>query len=175
MIRSTIATVLFSALISAPALAHGPTPKKVEETVNIAAPPAKVWEKAGDFGGISEWHPDVQKSSASDGNKPGSVRELTLEKGIIKESLDEYDEAGFTYSYRMDGENLEALPVSSYSSTLTVEPEGEGSKVSWIGRFYRGDTSNEPPENLNDEAAIQAMTSIYKDGLAGLKKAVEGK
>ncbi len=175
MIRTTIATVLFSALICAPASAHGPTPKKVEETVSISAPPAKVWEKVGEFGAISDWHPDVKKSSASDGNKTGSVRELTLEKGIIKESLDEYDADGFTYSYRMDGENLDALPVSSYSSTLTVEPEGDGSKVSWIGRFYRGDTSNEPPENLNDEAAIEAMTSIYQDGLAGLKKAVEGK
>ncbi len=175
MNKATIATLFFSACLSAQALAHGPTPKKVEETVNIAAPPAKVWEKAGDFGGISQWHPDVSKSSATQENKPGSVRELTLEKGVIKESLDEYDAEKLTYSYRMDGENLEALPVSSYSATLTVEPEGDGSKVSWIGRFYRGDTSNEPPENLNDEAAIQAMNAFFKDGLAGLKKTVEGK
>ncbi|MGO3123750.1 MAG: SRPBCC family protein [Advenella sp.] len=175
MIRSTIVTVLFLATALAPAYAHGPTPKKVEESISISAPVEKVWETAGAFGEISKWHPDVSKSSADKGNEPGSVRELTLEKGVIKESLDEYDAAAHSYSYRMDGENLEALPVSSYSATMTVEADGDGSKVSWIGRFYRGDTSNEPPENLNDESAIAAMTAIYKDGLAGLKKTVEGK
>ncbi|WP_242444499.1 SRPBCC family protein [Advenella sp. S44] len=175
MIKSTLVSALFFTMTLAPVYAHGPTPKKVEEAVNIAAPPDKVWETVGDFGAIANWHPDVSNSAADKGNEAGSVRELTLEKGIIKESLDEYDAAAHSYSYRMDGENLEALPVSSYSSTISVEAEGEGSKVSWIGRFYRGDTSNEPPEALNDESAIAAMTAIYQNGLAGLKKTIEGK
>ena len=175
MIKATLITALFYTVAIAPAYGHGPTPKKIEETISISAPVDKVWKTAGQFGEIAAWHPDVSKSSATKGNEPGSVRELTLEKGVIKESLDEFDEAAHSYSYRMDGENLDALPVSSYSSTMTVEADGEGSKVSWIGRFYRGDTSNEPPENLNDESAIAAMTAIYKNGLAGLKKTVEGK
>jgi mxaD protein len=47
--------------------------------------------------------------------------------------------------------------------------------VKWYGRLYRGDTSNEPPENLNDDAARAAMASFLRDGLQGLKKKVEGK
>ncbi len=44
--------------------------------------------------------------------------------------------AGADYSYRMSDPDLTALPVSSYSATLTVTPDGDGSKVEWMGRFY---------------------------------------
>jgi mxaD protein len=40
-------------------------------------------------------------------------------------------------------------------------------------RFYRGDTGNSPPENLNDEAAVNAMNQFFKNGLAGLKQKLE--
>jgi mxaD protein len=70
--------------------------------------------------------------------------------------------------------DLKALPVSSYSATFTVSPEGDGSKVEWMGRFYRGDTGNEPPENLSDEAGKAAMNTYFSEGLKGLKAAVEG-
>ena len=56
-----------------------------------------------------------------------------------------------------------------------MKPAGSGSEVEWIGRFYRGDTSNFPPENLNDEAAIKAMKGLFREGLDGLKAKLEGK
>ncbi|MDD2739535.1 MAG: SRPBCC family protein, partial [Methylomonas lenta] len=39
-------------------------------------------------------------------------------------------------------------------------------------RFYRGDTGNTPPENLNDEAAVKAMTQFINNALNGLKSKV---
>jgi mxaD protein len=66
------------------------------------------------------------------------------------------------------------LPVSSYSATLTVTPEGDGAKVEWMGRFYRGDTGNEPPENLNDAAGKAAVSRYFAEGLRGLKAKLEG-
>ena len=57
-----------------------------------------------------------------------------------------------SYDYRMLNPNVKALPVNSYSATLTVTPKDGGSEVEWYGRFYRGDTGNEPPDDLNDEA-----------------------
>ena len=45
----------------------------------------------------------------------------------------------------------------------------------WIGRFYRADTSNFPPEDKNDEAAIAAMTEFFQEGLKGLKAKAEAK
>jgi mxaD protein len=158
----------------APALAHGPTPQKAEEKINISAPPAKVWAALKDFADVS-WNPSVTKAEASGGNAAGATRTITLKTGNLVEGLDEYNDKDMMYGYRLSTENLEALPVSFYSATIAVTPSGEGSEVTWIGRFYRGDTSNFPPENLNDEAAVKAMTDFLQGGLKGLKAKVEGK
>jgi mxaD protein len=158
---------------AAPALAHGPTPQKAEEKIAIAAPPAKVWAALKDFADVS-WNPAVTKVESTGGSEAGASRTITLETGNLVEGLDEYQDSAMSYGYRLSTENLEALPVSFYSATIAVTPAGEGSEVTWIARFYRGDTSNFPPENLNDEAAVKAMTGFLQEGLKGLKAKVEG-
>ncbi|WP_407048498.1 SRPBCC family protein [Methyloraptor flagellatus] len=158
-----------------PARAHGPTPQKVSQTITIAASPDAVWKFAGDFGLMSVWHPMVQSSRVSNGNTPGSERELELEKGVLIESLDEYDAKQMLIAWRLSKENVEVMPVSFYSSSMTVKPSGSGSEVEWDARLYRGDTGNFPPDELNDEAAVAAMTAFYKAGLEGLKAKVEKK
>jgi hypothetical protein len=76
------------------------------------------------------------------------------------------------YSYRAkDGG---ALPVTNYTSTISVSAEGSQSVVEWRGAFYRGFPNNDPPPDQNDEAAVKAITGVYKSGLANLKKLVEG-
>ncbi len=175
MKRSLLASAAF-VFAAGIALAHGPTPQKVDQSITIAAKPDVVWKVAGDFAGIGSWHPAVAKSEASGGNAEGGKRKLTLKKGgVLAESLDEWDAQKLTYSYRLDEADLTALPVSSYSATLTVTPDGEGSKVEWISRFYRGDTGNEPPENLSDAAGKEAMNAYFSEGLKGLKAQIEGK
>lgn len=159
---------------SAPALAHGPTPQKAEEKITIAAPPAKVWQVLKEFGDVS-WNASVKKAEATGGNGSGATRTITLEGGNLVEGLDEYSDKDMSYGYRLSTENLEAMPVSFYSATIAVAPAGDGSEVTWIGRFYRGDTSNFPPENLNDESAVKAMTGFLQGGLKSLKAKVEGK
>jgi mxaD protein len=159
---------------TAPGLAHGPTPQKAEEKITIAAPPAKVWAALKEFGDVS-WNPAITKAEVSGGNASGASRTITLATGNLVEGLDEYNDKEMFYGYRLSTENLEALPVSFYSATIAVTPAGDGSEVTWIGRFYRGDTSNFPPENLNDEAAVKAMTDFLQEGLKGLKAKVEGK
>jgi mxaD protein len=158
----------------APALAHGPTPQKAEEKIAIAAPPAKVWEALKNFADFS-WNPVVTKVEATGGNDAGATRTITLKAGNLVEGLDEYNDKEMSYGYRLSTENIEVFPVSFYSATIAVTPAGDGSEVTWIARFYRGDTSNFPPENLNDEAAVKAMTEFLQEGLKGLKAKVEGK
>jgi mxaD protein len=171
-----IILALITTLLVAPALAHGPTPIKVDESIVIAADPKSVWAVAGKFGGLADWHPDVQSVKATGGDAAGAEREITLKGGVIKEGLDEYDPSEFKLSYRMSDPNLDAIPISSYTVTFKVEPApGGGSQVTWYGRLYRGDTGNEPPENLNDDAARAAMSTFLRNGLEGLKKNVEGK
>ena len=78
------------------------------------------------------------------------------------------------YSYRLkDGS---ALPVTNYTSTIQVTPDGASkSTVEWRGAFYRGHPGNEPPPDQNDDAAVAAITGVYQAGLANLKKLAEAK
>jgi mxaD protein len=159
------------------ALAHGPTPQKLEESIEINAPPEKVWALVKDFDGIAKWHPMLASAKGQNGkNANGAERVLTFKTGgAITESLDEYDADRRFYGYRMLKENPKAFPVSSHSSRLEVKDSGKGgSLVEWIGRFYRGDTGNEPHANLNDEAATKAMSEFAKSGLENLKRLAEG-
>lgn len=176
LLRLMSALAVGFAVMQTTAFAHGPTPQKVEEKIEIAVPPEKVWEIAGDFARICEWHTGIAKCEAAGGNASGGTRTLTLQNGgVISEGVDDYNVAEKQVSYRLSKENLEALPVSFYSATLSVKAAGAGSEVTWVGRFYRGDTSNFPPDNLNDEAAVKAMTEFFHKGLEGLKAKLEGK
>lgn len=168
---------LLIAIATSSAFAHGPTPKKVEETVTIAAPPEAVWAVAGDFANLAAWHPLVANSTGKGGNGAGAERTVELKSGgSIVEGLDEYDAAGHSYTYRLGKENAEALPVSSYSATLTVKPAGEGgSEVVWKTSFYRADTGNYPVEGRDDAAAIAAMSAFFRKGLDGLKQMIEAR
>jgi mxaD protein len=163
-----------AALVALPVSAHGPTPQKVVETVEIAAPVARVWETVKDFGSVAQWNPALKASESAGGNQPGEKRTLTFANGEkLVEELDTYDPAGYEYNYRMGQPNLDALPVSSYSVVFKLAPAGEGTKVEWKSRLYRGDTGNEPPEHLTDEAAVKAMTAFFQTGLQHLKATVE--
>ncbi|PPD49355.1 MAG: MxaD protein [Methylobacter sp.] len=158
------------------ALAHGPTPQKAKESVTINAPVATVWEAVKQFDGIANWHPDVKHSTGDGKHESGGTRTITLQNGgQLLEELDFYSDKDHEYSYRLKTENVQAFPASSYSVTLQVNPgsDADHSTVVLKSRFYRGDTGNTPPENLNDEAAVKAMNGFFKNGLAGLKAQVE--
>ncbi len=163
-----------AAAVAAPANAHGPTRQKVTETVTINAPADKVWGIVKDFDALKNWHPDVAESPADKGNEVGSVRQLKLKNGgALTESLEGYDATKMSYRYRAkDGG---ALPVTNYTSILTVKAEGGGTAVEWRGAFYRGHPNNDPPPDQNDEAAVAAVTAVYKAGLANLKTMAEKK
>lgn len=163
-------------LAASPLAAHGPTPQKAEEKIAIAAPPDKVWAAIKDFGKFADWNNQITKSTPTGGNEPGATRVITLKSGgELTEGLDEYSDKDMMYAYRLSQENIEVFPVSFYSATITVKPAGDGSEVEWIGRFYRADTGNEPPEKFSDQAAVDAMQTFIKGGLESLKAKVEGK
>lgn len=159
---------------SSSAEAHGASRLKLTESVEINAPAAKVWQIIGNFHDMS-WLPDVTKTTGGGGNDPDTAkRQLTLQGGAtIDESLYKYDAAEMSYSYTIDKVDLKVLPVSDYSATLVVVPEGNKSRVEWRGAFFRADQNFNPPPALNDDAANRAVDAIYKSGLAALKKKVE--
>lgn len=159
---------------ASPASAHGPTRQKVVETIEVNAPADKVWAAIGNFQDMG-WHPDVAKTEGTGGNDVGATRVLTLQSGgQINEKLTKYDAAGKIYSYEITEVDVKVVPVTNYSSTLSVKDAGGKSAIEWKGMFYRGFVNNDPPPELSDEAAVKAITDIYKGGLEGLKKKLEG-
>lgn len=158
----------------APSWAHGPTRQKVRESIEINVPQAKVWAAIGNFQDMS-WLAPVTKTEGEKGNEVGATRKLTLQGGAtVDEELYKYEPDMLSYSYRITAVDVKVLPVTNYSSTLTVSPASDGkSKVEWAGAFYRGFPNNDPPPELSDEAAVKAVSGLYKAGLEGLKKKLE--
>ena len=167
-----IARLITVAALVLPGLAHahGPTRQKAVETVEIAAPPAAVWAMIKDWGGMAKWHPAVGEVTVN-----GTIERILKLKGggAIVEELEAVDEAGMMLRYRMKDPG--PVPVNNYSAAISVVAQGSGSLVQWKGAFYRAYLNNDPPPEQSDEAAVKAITGIYKSGLENLKKVAEGK
>ena len=157
-------------------LAHGPTPQKAKESITIHAPVDSVWNAIKQFDAIATWHPDVKASSGDGKNASDGTRTITLQNdGQLIESLDYYSDKDHEYNYRLKTESVTAFPASSYTINIqvTAGDDASTSVVTLKSRFYRGDTGNTPPENLNDAAAVTAMNAFFKNGLVGLKQKLE--
>ena len=169
-----ITTLTLFSFLSPLAQAHGPTRQKVTEEITVNASPDAVWKVVGDFAGIANWHPAVEKSEATKGNEVGSVRTLAIKGGgKMVEEIEGYDAENKVIKIRaLDGG---AVPATNFSMMMAVAPEGSGAKVTWRGAFYRAYTNNDPPPDQNDEAAVKAVTSVFKSGLESLKAKLEKK
>jgi hypothetical protein len=173
MVRAVALGLAVLALFPTLASAHGPSRQKVTETVEINAPADKVWAVIGNFQDMT-WHPAIAKLEGSGGNDANATRTLTLTSGgTIDEKLLSNDPAKKIYKYEITKVDPKVLPVNNYSSSLSVKGEGDKSTVEWKGAFYRGFMNNDPPPELNDEAAVKAVKGVYRGGLDALKTKVE--
>jgi hypothetical protein len=174
MLKRLALAVALIGLAPVLAMAHGPSRQKVTETIEINAAPDKVWAVIGNFQDMS-WHPAFAKTEGTGGNEPNATRKLTLGNGAtIEEKLNKYNAETKSYSYEITNVDVKVVPISNYSSSISVSGDGSKSTVEWKGAFYRGYVNNDPPPELSDEAAVKAITGVYKDGLAALKKKLEG-
>ncbi|MEM7540762.1 MAG: SRPBCC family protein [Pseudomonadota bacterium] len=159
------------------AVAHGPSRQKVTKSIVVAAAPDVVWAAIADFCSIEKWHPAVYKCDGPGGSEIGTERTLTLgEQGgpQILEELQKFDAEKMSLKYKISKTDMAALPVTTYSAFLSVAGNDDGtSTVTWRGGFYRGYMKNEPPEHLNDAAAVAAVEGVYDAGLNGIKELVE--
>ncbi len=143
--------------------------------MEINASPDKVWSIISDYCAIQDWHPGIEKCESNGSNDPKTIRTLTLGNGeILVEELVKYNPEKMMYQYMFKEPNIKAVPVSSYGSTIMVrEGENGNALLSWKSGFYRAYTGNNPPPELNDEAAIKAVTDIYDAGMAKIKELAE--
>jgi hypothetical protein len=170
VVHLSLILLLFGTL----AHAHGPTRQKVIIKEQIAASPEAIWDLVKDFNDMS-WHPAVVKTEGEGGNRLGATRVLTLGNGgQIHETLEKYNTEKHSFFYRIKSVDVKVLPVTNYSSWFSIKPGDNGkSLVTWKGAFYRGYPNNDPPPELNDQAAKEAVTGVYRSGLANLKKLLE--
>ena len=174
--RALAALGLAALLVPLGALAHGPTRQKVTESIDVDASPEAAWALVGDFQGADGWLPMVVESRGENGNEPDATRTLVLEDGgEVNELLRRRDDAKMSYTYRIPEatHDVAVLPVNNYSSTLSVAANGAGSTITWRGAFYRGYPNNDPPPELSDEAAVAAVTALYRAGLENAKSLLE--
>lgn len=82
--------------------------------------------------------------------------------------MDKIDTEKMNIRWRLSEEDITVFPVSFYTKDITVAPRDGGSEVTWHASLYRADTTNEPAEEYNDEAAVKAMEAFINHGLAGI-------
>jgi hypothetical protein len=149
------------------ALATAANAAEVTETVDTTASPKTVWKLIGKFDDIVNWLPGVASSPADKGSKIGSVRTITLKAPgdpTVVETLTAHK--GHSYSYKIDTVDPKVLPVTGYTSTITVTKTPTGSTVSWHGDFS-------PAGGADDAAAEKAVSGLYRSGLDNIKTLVE--
>jgi carbon monoxide dehydrogenase subunit G len=178
----TLLLLVFASAVSA----HGPVRQKAEEEITINAPAEKVWSIIKDYGDMA-WFPAVKSVTVDKGNTKGSIRVLSLrDGGTITEELKKYDDKKMSYAYKITDissaktithagaeEKVPVLPVDNYAASIEVEAKGSSSVVSWKAGYYRAYMNNNPPAEMNEEAANTAVTGLLKEGLANLKTLAE--
>jgi mxaD protein len=93
-----------------------------EVDVTVAAAPDAAWKVVGDFGGVAEFFPGIESCRLE-----GDDRIIAMFGMEIRERLVLRDEATRTITYSV----VDGVPLDSHRATITVEPDGEGSKVTW--------------------------------------------
>ncbi len=178
--------VMLNSLFSLHLYANEPTRQQVVEFVVIDAPVDKVWAIVGDFSGLHKWHPAIKSTEMQSNGK--RILSLAPDKKIT-EWLIKRDDESMTLSYKIidmsiletfEYEGLQikrkVLPVDNYTGIMSVTADGEGSKVTWKGNFYRAYVFDLPtPEGMSDKDASSAISSVYQVGLNNLKAILEGK
>ena len=129
--------------------------QRVAESVDLAAPPDKVWALIGQFGG--SWHPLIA-SIRTTGTGVGQLRTIeTVDGKEIVERLDAIDNSKRFYRYT----NITGIPASHYTGVLGVRPKGSGSTVEWRSQFL---ANNQP-----DLLVKLIVSALLKTGLESLK------
>ena len=176
------ALMLFTGLANA----HGPVRAKLTASLSIDAPAAKVWDLIKNYNDMS-WHPMIKSVSGGDNTK-GSVRTLHLQNGgTITEELKSHEDAKMAYKYKItemsstgsikhagQDEAIPVLPVGNYAAELSVTDKGGKAEVEWVATYYRAYVNNNPPAELNEEAADKAVTEVLTTGLEAVSRKLTG-
>jgi carbon monoxide dehydrogenase subunit G len=117
--------------------------------VIVDATPDEVWAKVGDFGGVGDFLPGIDTFRLE-----GDDRIIGMFGMEIRERLLNRDDATRSISYSV----IEGVPIESHTATMTVEADGDGSKVTWA-------------YNVVPDEMAPIFGDTYKAGLAAIQAA----
>jgi Domain of unknown function (DUF4331)/Polyketide cyclase / dehydrase and lipid transport len=125
------------------------------DSVELNAPPDRVWELLGQFGG--GWHPLIASISVI-GTGIGQLRIIeTIDGKRIIDRLDELDNSARLYRYA----NIAGIPASNYTGTLQVKSSGTGSSVEWRAEFLA--------DGQGTLVVKTIVSTLFKTGLESLR------
>jgi carbon monoxide dehydrogenase subunit G len=121
--------------------------------ITIDRSPDEVWKLVREFGGLETWMPGVESCVVD-----GDMRTIGMMGMQVKEQLRERDDAARRFSYSLVESPLGNL--ESHLVTIAVEPEGNGSHVTWSVEVA--------PDDL-----LPIFLPIYESSVVELKKKIE--
>jgi hypothetical protein len=128
----------------------------VQDSIDLAASPEKVWALIGRFGGM--WHPLIASIKLT-GEGAGQLRTIeTIDGKQIIERLEAIDNSQRLYRYT----NISGIGVTDYTGTVDVKPKGSGSSVEWRVQYL--------PNGQPDFAVKLIVSTLMKAGFEGLHK-----
>ncbi|MDQ1361943.1 MAG: hypothetical protein QOJ44_2320 [Acidimicrobiaceae bacterium] len=123
-----------------------------QAAIDIEKSPDEVWAVIGDFGGIDTWMPGVESCRLEGENRIIAMSGMEVTERLVSTSDDTHTQ---TYSI------VDGVPVEFHQATITVTPDGAGSKVTW-------DVEARPDEMTD------LMQGIYQQTLDALKAKLDG-
>ncbi len=132
---------------------------KVSVVTRVPVSAERLWQLVGQFNGLPDWLPGVEKSELDEG---GKVRHLSLKGGgTITERLERIDEGHYAYRYTILSS---PLPVTDYVAELRVrqDQQGGGCTVEWSSEFS--------PRGTSAKEATEVIQGIYQAGFDHLQK-----
>jgi hypothetical protein len=130
--------------------------QSVVERVDLKTEANKVWALIGQFGGLY-WHPLVADIKLM-GTGAGALRVIeTIDGKQVIERLEATDDLSRSYRYS----SVSGLPVSNYTGSLAVKPDGAGSSVEWRAQYLAN--------GQGDLVVRTIISTLFKAGLDSLK------
>jgi Polyketide cyclase / dehydrase and lipid transport len=125
-VTSAIAAIVALVLSAVSALA-------LDSSITVSSPlsPDALWEKVGDFCGISLWNPAVEKCDLSADGKQRTVSFFGVSFTLVAR-LDHWDEANRSYTFTsLSG----ILPIVNYHASVSVIGNANGSALKWSATY----------------------------------------
>jgi len=106
----------------------------VEATAHTSAPPSVLWDTVADARSWPTWSIQDEASLEREGSPSadglGAIRNFRTGRVKVREEVVRFDEPHH-FGYRL----LSGLPVKDYVAHIDLDPDGDGSRITWGASF----------------------------------------